>query len=75
MSERAQCCGACRHYDGENQTCHRYAPNPTMGRLGEGNDEMQSIPLWPYMLPEEWCGEWAPCPVRQGRGQEGGAEG
>jgi hypothetical protein len=47
------CCANCRFFvepdDGQG-TCNRYAPKPVQ-------DEAWAE--WPWVLPHNWCGEWA----------------
>jgi len=47
------CCANCRFYEGpddDHGTCNRYAPRPAQG---EAWAEL------PWVLPHNWCGEWA----------------
>jgi hypothetical protein len=49
----APCCANCRFYEEQNDehgTCNRYAPKPAQG---------ETWAEWPWVLPHNWCGEWA----------------
>jgi len=47
------CCANCRFYveqDDRQGTCNRYAPKPA---------HYEAWAEWPWVLPHNWCGEWA----------------
>jgi hypothetical protein len=52
--------------DGEQQDgeCRRNAP---VGYLEHHDTDHYRVAWWPLTLAGEWCGEWAPAALRQGK--------
>lgn len=52
-----QCCGQCIFFaatelEFQGGECRRRSPASAVGEEEEGE------PVWPFMLENQWCGEW-----------------
>jgi hypothetical protein len=69
MSE-APSCDSCRFYWHKDvPQCRRYAPRPRytaadhrdkiwLGESDTSKDLLSDQPVWPYVDPDDWCGEF-----------------
>lgn len=68
-------CRKCRFYRAESDVhgwCLRYAPRPIVVRV-PGYETEYGDALWPFVNPDDWCGEFSE-PNTEASRDEGGAK-
>jgi hypothetical protein len=50
-------CGNCGFFAADKGQCRRYAPRP-FTRHPQPEDELKLDAFWPWVQPEDWCGEY-----------------